>query len=309
MKRFTTTGLSFLLFLSVGCDNRPRTTEPAPGHIQENQPSSAGVVDKGSTPKETPTEILSASPPDSQLIIQLVEDTSVWEADISNVQKVLDSAGSELMRYFPDRHVEPITVFSKGGPITLYDRDSAGGYTVRLQTGERFWSQYSYQFAHELCHVLSNYRNDKNPNGWFEESLCEAASLFVLRAMGKTWKNKPPYPNWKSYHQSLNNYAQDRIDDASLHEHRSLEEWFAQWEPKLRESVNQRKLNNIVAAKLLPLIEANPESWESISWLNVEQSFPDDTFREYLERWRHYVPERHREFVENVASEFGIAFD
>ncbi|MDB4617468.1 hypothetical protein OAE61_01300 [Verrucomicrobiales bacterium] len=293
MKRISSTCILLALFLVCGCDQPTPKSDPAPPVVAE-------------PPAAEPT---SESLENSVLKIRLSEDKTVWQAEVRDVQAVLDSAGAELMKHFPGRFVEPITVHAKGGPITLYDRDSKGGYTVKLNTGNRFWAQCSFQFAHELCHVLSNYREDENPNGWFEESLCEAASLFVLREMGKTWETDPPFSNWKSYSVNLTKYAQDRIDSAALQTRRPLSEWFAVKEMRLRKSQGQRELNNVVAIKLLPLFEEYPAGWETIAWLNVDESFPDDSFHEYLSRWRYYVPKRHREFVEKVAFEFGIAFE
>ncbi|MCP6756902.1 hypothetical protein NL533_35270, partial [Klebsiella pneumoniae] len=78
-------------------------------------------------------------------------------------------------------------------------RNDAREIVLKLDTSNTFWSQYAYQFAHEFCHVLCGYREDDPGTQWFEETLCETASLFVLRAMAREWKTAPPYPHWKDY--------------------------------------------------------------------------------------------------------------
>ena len=42
-------------------------------------------------------------------------------------------------------------------------------------------------------------RYPRHANSWLEESLCETASLFTLRAMSRSWSIAPPYPAWKNY--------------------------------------------------------------------------------------------------------------
>ena len=84
------------------------------------------------------------------------------------------------------RTLEPILVEPKGGPITLFRRGPKGEYLVRLNTGDRHWAQHAYQFAHEFTHILANYDEHERRNKWFEESICEMASLFVLRRMSET---------------------------------------------------------------------------------------------------------------------------
>ena len=54
-------------------------------------------------------------------------------------------------------------------------------YQVMLATWSRYWSQYAYQFGHELTHILTDYdRFSPHRHKWFEETVCEAASLFAL---------------------------------------------------------------------------------------------------------------------------------
>ena len=65
------------------------------------------------------------------------------EADI---RAVLDSAGRELWRFFPNDRIEPIVVtHGRGGPITLFQRNGRGEIVIRLDTEKTYWCQYAYQ--------------------------------------------------------------------------------------------------------------------------------------------------------------------
>ena len=81
-------------------------------------------------------------------------------------------------------------------------------FRVQLTARDKLWAQFAYQFAHELCHVLSNLERLRgNPNNWFVEALCELSSVFTLRKMAERWRTQPPYPNWASDAASLAGYT------------------------------------------------------------------------------------------------------
>ena len=228
-----------------------------------------------------------------------------WKASQADVKAVLNSAAKPLWIQFPDRQLKPILVQPRGGPIVLFRRGENGEYLVRLDTGEQYWAQYSYQFAHEFCHILCNYDEDVHRNKWFEETLCEVASLYSLRAMAEQWKTDPPYANWKSYSASLKSYADDRIAEAPLPEGQTLAQWFADHQATLYQEATNRKLNNVAAVQLLPMLEKNPASWEAVTWLNEAKSTQSQTFADYLSDWHKHAPEKHRRFIVEVGAKFG----
>jgi hypothetical protein len=185
-----------------------------------------------------------------------------------------------------------------------------------LSARDTHWAQYSFQFAHEFCHALANYANSSrqtisdtsNANLWFEESLCETASLFSLRAMSHTWQVSPPYPGFRGYAPSLADYAQQRL---TLPEHRlpvgtSFPDWFRQHQPALRREAGLRNWNAIIAAQLLPIFEAEPAGWEAVTFLNRGSSDGQESLAEYFDQWRTNCPDRLRPFVSKVAAVFGV---
>ncbi len=229
-----------------------------------------------------------------------------WGGEIQDVQKVLHSAAETLWPYFPGRSLEPVLVEPKGGPITLFRRGPNGEYLVRLNTGDRLWAQHAYQFAHEFGHILANYDEYERPNKWFEESICEMASIFALRRMSETWKVRPPYPNWKDYSPALANYADERMRTAPLPPGKTLAQWYSENESQLRQEPCLRDKNTVVAVALLPLFEKQPESWEAITWLNDGAPHGTRTFARYLGDWCAHVPEKLRPLVRQIARKFAI---
>lgn len=242
---------------------------------------------------------------DHKLVIRPVADAP-WGGQIADVQKVLDSAANQLWPYFSDRKLPTILVEPKGGPITLYQRGPAGEIRVRLNTGDRLWAQHAFQFAHEFGHILCNYDPAPNRNKWFEESICEAASLFALRRMAKVWERDPPYPNWKSYAPSLASYAEDRMKNSQLPDGASLAAWYREHADSLYRDPVMREKNLIVATALLPLFEKEPEHWASVAYLNVTAPRESQTFSTYLAEWHTRCPAKHRPFVATIARQFEL---
>jgi hypothetical protein len=239
------------------------------------------------------------------LTLKLVADG--WgEASTKDAEAVFRSAAGTLLPHFEGIHLEPIRVSPRGGPIVLYRRVE-GHIDMRLDTTDTRWAQYAFQFSHELCHVLARYREKHPGNQWFEESICELASLYALRAMSEEWKTKPPYPNWKSYGPHLASYAKERMEKAALPEGVTLAKWYAENERALRAKADDRARNQVVATALLPLFEERPGRWRAVYHLNDGAPKTAETFAEYLKRWLEHAPAEHRGFVRAIAGRFEIA--
>ena len=228
-------------------------------------------------------------------------------ARLVDIRKVLESAAGELWRHFPDRRLKPIVVHrSRTSPIVLFKRGPAGEYIVKLNVGGLYWCQYAYQFAHEFCHILANFSEKTSPkNKWFEESLCEMASIFALQRMAVSWKTSPPYPNWKGFAPSIQKYVDDirRPKNHRLPENTTLAAWYRQNEASLRKDSCLRAKNRMVAMSLLPLFESGPEGWEAVGYLNLGR--PDsDSFQDYLANWYCHTPQKHRKLVGRIIETF-----
>lgn len=235
-------------------------------------------------------------------------ETRGFDASQADISKLLASATRELWQHFPDYELEPIVVTrGTSGPITLYERNLRREIVVRLDTHSTFWSQYAYQWAHEFCHILCGYRNDGRDNKWFEETLCELASIYALRQMSETWKTDPPYPNWKDYGKSLRKYADDVIASREKLDIAGLAEFYRRHEKSLRESATKRDLNGAMAVALMPLFEKEPEHWNAVRYLNSVPAEKGITLREYFAKWHKATPARHRAFVLRIAGAFGAA--
>ncbi len=227
-------------------------------------------------------------------------------ATVTEVEAVLASAASVLWKFFPQRKVEPFVVLrGRDGPIVHYQRNVMGEIVMKLDTSGHLWCQYVYQFSHEFCHILCGFRDTPmRRNNWFEETLCEVASLFVLRRMTSLWTAQPPFPNWKEYAPEFRRYAQGVMDTRTQIGEGHLGDFYRKHRKTLESTPRDRALNGALALPLLALVEGAPEAWEAVTWLNHGPPPEGGTFAQYLENWRTAVPARHRPLVEEVIRRF-----
>lgn len=308
---FTSAFRVALLLLASLPGNKPLIGDESASHLKqrivqleaENAALRKIVAQVQSAVKSIPAASRAIDPRDLRIIIVPGE----WGAsELVDIQKVCRSSAGTIWSQLPDDGFAPILVQrGKKGPITFFKRSAGNEYIVQLDTSDRAWAQCAYQFAHEFCHIICNYRNVENRQLWFEETLCECASLYALRRMSVEWKTNPPYSNWKGYSSSLASYAADRIgkyDDIT----ESMVDFYQRHRAKLEESATNRELNGYMASKLLPLFEKTPAAWQALRYINLGPEKENMTFETYLAGWHDRAPRQHKAFVHKVASEFGI---
>lgn len=78
----------------------------------------------------------------------------------------------------------------------------------------RQWAKVIYQLSHELCHyILNQTSNHKQPLSWFEETLCEAMSLYTLDFFYKTWSDCSLSRNDFKYFIGIKDYLEDILKE------------------------------------------------------------------------------------------------
>ncbi len=230
-------------------------------------------------------------------------------ASLRDIGKVLNSAAKQLWPHASQDRLDTIIVDrSLSGPIVLYRRGNEKQYLVRLDTHKTLWSQYAFQFAHEFGHIMCGYKAGSNENQWFEESLCETASLFALPRMSEAWETAPPYPNWKSYAKHLNSYA-----DLYLGKERARPggmdfiPWLKKNEKALRlgKRYPNREIYKYASYQLFHLIQKEPRYLGALGYLNLGLRNPAISTRQYLAHWKNTLPAAYKPFADQVAATFG----
>ena len=229
------------------------------------------------------------------------------DAQVQDLEVLLSDVASHLLcsprESLPGTIVVVPAPDSDYTPLTHYRRSSNYPIVIQLAVRGRHWAQFAYQFAHEFCHVLSNYeRLRDSPNQWFHEALCELASVFTLRRMAERWPTQPPYPNWADYASALSDYAGSRLADENhrMPEGLKLATWLPKHEDELRQDPYIRYKNAVVAYQLLPLFEGDPSGWKAVRDLPNSTGF----LKEYLRDWYEGVEPSHKPFVNRVVGAF-----
>jgi hypothetical protein len=222
--------------------------------------------------------------------------------------EVIKSAMKVLWPHFPKRSLEPILIMHvEDVPMVHYERSARKEILMDLATKGQLWSQLAYQFAHEFCHILANFTQTGRQNLWFEETLCEAASLFSLRHMADAWKHDPPYVNWRNYAASLADYANTVIESRAKISPVTMTEFYQKHAKTLHETPTDRALNGAMAVVLLEQFEKTPNHWEAVTWLNSAPSPVEETFPLYMNKWRNAAPSRHKTFITEIMKLFGVS--
>lgn len=233
-----------------------------------------------------------------------------------DIEAVLGSVASELLRFFPYKQLSPILVaHDVTGPRVLFEKSAQGEYLVYLSVKDTRWDQFTYQFSHELCHILSNHAHRDiaaqgvaRVNQWFEEAVCETVSLLSLGWVASSWEQSPPYPNWREYASAFQKYSARLLS----REHRrlapglTLADWFRENQADLRGNPYLRDKNELVASALLEVFRRNPEHLGAVGYLNEDLAATSASFPEYLASWYRCCPVAHQGVVLQAMALFGI---
>lgn len=159
---------------------------------------------------------------------------------------------------------------------------SGKNYTIYLSARENYWSKYIYQFAHEYCHFLIDGPLDGKleTTFWFEESICELASMFFLKKVTERWQSwfpvlapGTPLSSKDDALLRLRQFAPNNIPylDNLLKKNAPIEgplhEWLDDNIALLSEPVYHRDKYNQIASRMYELFLNYPDLWSIIPCL------------------------------------------
>ena len=225
------------------------------------------------------------------------------------IHTVLQSATEVFKPYSPILKNNKIRVYkTESYPKIHYDKDEDGFHRIKISAKGRFWCQYVFQFSHELGHLICKTKRGNSANDWFEETLCETASLFALNQLSKTWSNNPPFPNWKSYAKEFRNYRIKRVKESAYPDNFVISSWWKNNRNILSKNANLRKQNLWMAIQILDIIEKQPRAaWSACEWLNHSKNYVPQNLEQYLQNWKSACPQsEQKRFVEEIINLFGV---
>ena len=222
--------------------------------------------------------------PDENTPLLNIENGNWGATSLRTIRGVLTSAAEVLLAEFGNAPEAPIHVAPwRRDPQVFYDQRP---YRMRLSARDTYWCQYVYQFAHELGHVMTNFdRHRDHKHRWFNEALCELASLFVLHRLTTVWAEDPPdgVTEASAYAPNFATYAVRVADRYSRPG--DLPQWLADHLPELEADPYVRERNGVMAVSLLQRFLDDPSLWRDCRRLNCWDPSANRTFREYLDAW------------------------
>jgi hypothetical protein len=189
----------------------------------------------------------------------------------------------------------------RDGPITLFERTPRDEVAIRLNCADRYYSQFIYQFAHELTHVRANFQPINHENKWLEETLCETASLFALLKLSTHWEKNAPNKALKNYRYSLATYAAKVMKTREPLTLETSPAFYQKHRATLRKSSTERSINGAFANLILPLLEAEPDHWKTLPHFPRQKGA---TLAAHFQAWRKATPPKHHPFLIKLESIF-----
>ena len=234
--------------------------------------------------------------------IQITEDD--WGAVVhTEIQQVLLLASQQIIPH-TGRKVWPALQIrnTAEGPMTLYQRGEEGQYIILLNTRDRRWCQYVFQFAHELGHIICGFKKKGSYHRWIEESICEVASLFILQKMSTAWKEYPPLPDQVSYFDEFPQYLNSRINQVPKMDPFAFKQWWQKNRNALEMDSTLRLKNLTIARHILPLFEKNPNAaWGACGYLISFEQAEKPSFERFLRDWSDScTKQEHKLFVHKL---------
>jgi len=216
----------------------------------------------------------------------LVVENGNWGAtSLRAIHGVVESAYAVLVEAFEKEPEDIIHLirWNQKHHLVVHNKRP---YKMYLSAWDKYWSQYVYQFSHDLCHILTNFdRVRKHRHKWFEGSLCELSSLFVLHRLAETWAESPPAGVFEAADFAPNHreYAEYIGAEYGISSGEDISRWLSENIRTLETSSAERELNGAVAVALLDRFREDPSLWRECGWLNHWNPEGGETFPDYLD--------------------------
>lgn len=159
----------------------------------------------------------------------------------------------------PDTVLQIIDNKQLGHPVCLDNN-----IIIFLSTaGNSYWAQNAYQLSHELCHHFIKKKTPTGNNSWFEESICELASIYFLLEIESIWSTSANATK-SSYISSIKNYLSNLLNNPLNINLKQLNIQSSAFYQEMNADTYLRDNNNFIANKLLPIFKKTPSLWGDV---------------------------------------------
>lgn len=203
------------------------------------------------------------------------------------VRTIFDFIISELSQGAPLPPLDTVRILrGSDGPVIFHSEENE--FTIYLDTSEDYWCQYAYQFAHEFCHYLIRGTFEGGLKGlmWFEETICELSSRFVLLRLSTQWSNL--FPGREYYQPAVKEYFEDLVTGSPITLTLPLSQYEDRHSEALRLPVYHRGLYSEMAQALLPVFVSTPSIFLLLPNFGNLHAFP--SLKDWLPDLQDHIP-------------------
>jgi hypothetical protein len=270
-----------------------------------------GATARGQSRKGTNAAVPLLSPPIEPGVTLLsapIELAGDWQHMVPHsalqVVELMRHACLDGLRLVSDRQPTRLRVDEhlSGPPAVWLHPDGSTTAWIIVDIAEQAWSQLSYQFGHELGHVLANSwqpsARPMAPCQWLEEAVVEAFSLRGLGRLGQAWKQHPPFAGDSAYGDAVAAYRADLVQryDRLAEEQgatRDLAGWFSGHRGEIEAAGGLHAFAQAAARIILAEYERTPGCVEAVGALNRWPNRSGVPIANYLDAWEASCVELH----------------
>lgn len=189
---------------------------------------------------------------------------------------------------------------ASGSPAIWLHDDHTNVAWIIVDIGTDDWCKLSYQFGHELGHVLCNSWNARSqphpPCQWLEESMVEAFSIRGLGLLATNWERNPPFAGDAAFGAAIRKYRDNLIKNYEGTEVHQSDAEIASWFRASQSALAQSALNSIEGpfiSRIVSELERDVACVEDLGALNRWPSRSGVPLEEYLRLWEKSCTEVH----------------
>ena len=189
---------------------------------------------------------------------------------------------------------------ASGSPAIWLHNDQTNVAWIIVDIGTDDWCKLSYQFGHELGHVLCNSWNAQSqphtPCQWLEESMVEAFSIRGLGLLAASWERNPPFAGDAAFGAAIREYRGNLIKNYGGAGAPMPDAEFASWFRASRSALEHSALSGIegqLIVRVVSELERDIACVEDLGALNRWPSRSGVPLEEYLRLWERSCTEVH----------------
>lgn len=187
-----------------------------------------------------------------------------------------------------------------GSPAIWLHDDQTNIAWIIVDIGTDDWCKLSYQFGHELGHVLCNSWNARSqphtPCQWLEESMVEAFSIRSLGLLAESWERNPPFAGDAAFGGAIREYRGNLIKNYGGVGTQEADAQIGSWFRASRGTLEQSALSGIEGPFIVRMVgefERDITCVEDLGALNRWPSRSQVPLDDYLKFWEKSCAEVH----------------